>query len=113
MLFADVVAASAAVAATRSRTAKAGAIAELLRRAGADEVEPVTAWLAGEPLQGRLGVGWRTLARMAHDAAAAPSLTVVAVQQALTELATTAGPGSAARREEALGGLMSAATSDV
>ena len=34
-------------------------------RADADEVEPVTAWLAGEPRQGRLGVGWRTLSRLA------------------------------------------------
>jgi DNA ligase-1 len=54
VLLADVIAASAAVAATRSRTAKAGTIAELLRRAGADEVEPVTAWLAGELRQGAL-----------------------------------------------------------
>ncbi|MQA34480.1 hypothetical protein, partial [Modestobacter roseus] len=49
VLLADVVAASAAVAATRSRTAKATAIADLLGRAGADEVPAVTAWLAGEP----------------------------------------------------------------
>ena len=47
MLFAEVVAASAAVAATRSRTAKAGLIGDLLRRAEAGEVEPVTALLAG------------------------------------------------------------------
>jgi len=43
VLLADVVAASTAVAATRSRTAKAGVIAELLRRAAAGDVEPVTA----------------------------------------------------------------------
>ena len=62
MLLAEVVAASAAVAATRSRKAKSAASAGLLRRPTSDEVEPVTAWLAGEPRQGRLGVGWRTLA---------------------------------------------------
>ena len=70
MLLADVVAVSAAVAATRSRTAKAAAIADLLRQADPGEVEPVTAWLAGEPQQGRTGVGWRTLAKLAHDPAA-------------------------------------------
>ena len=43
MLLADVLAASAAVTATRSRTAKAQAIADLLRGAAAEEVEPVTA----------------------------------------------------------------------
>ncbi|WP_324277915.1 hypothetical protein [Blastococcus brunescens] len=65
MLLADVVAASTAVAATRSRTAKAGTIAGVLREAAPDEIGPVTAWLAGEIRQGRIGVGWRTLTRSA------------------------------------------------
>jgi DNA ligase 1 len=112
VLLADVLTASAAVAATRSRTAKATAIADLLRRADADEIEPVTAWLAGETRQGRLGVGWRTLSRMAGAPAAAPSLTVDAVDRALSELAATAGPGSAARRDATLAALLSAATAD-
>ncbi|MGY1637856.1 ATP-dependent DNA ligase [Geodermatophilus sp. SYSU D00742] len=112
MLLSDVVAASAAVAATRSRTAKATAIADLLRRAAAPEVQPVTAWLAGEPLQRRLGVGWRTLARLTGDPAAAPTLTVPAVDAALGEIAGTAGAGSTARREALLGALLAAATPD-
>jgi DNA ligase-1 len=112
VLLADVVAASAAVAATGSRTAKAGAIADLLRRAGAGEVEPVTAWLAGETRQSRLGVGWRTLSRMVGEPAPAPSLTVADVEETLTGLATTNGPGSAARRDAAVGALLSAATAD-
>ncbi len=56
---------SAAVAATRSRTAKAAAVAALLARADAAGVPVATAWLTGEPLQGRLGVGWRTLSARA------------------------------------------------
>jgi DNA ligase-1 len=112
VLLADVLAASAAVSATRSRTAKAAAIADLLRRAGAGEIEPVTAWLAGETRQGRLGVGWRTLAKGTGDPAAEPSLTVAAVDAALTELAGTAGPGSTARRDATLSALLSAATAD-
>jgi DNA ligase-1 len=110
VLLSDVVAASAAVAATRSRTAKATAIADLLRRAAGDEVQPATAWLAGEPLQRRLGVGWRTLAALTGDAAAEPSLTVPAVDAVLGELAATTGAGSAARREALLRGLLGAAT---
>ena len=98
VLLADVVTASAAVAATRARTAKAATIAALLRAADAGEVEPVTAWLSGETRQGRLGVGWRTLAKPAGATAAAPSLTVSAVDALLTELAGTAGAGSVARR---------------
>lgn len=112
MLLADVVAASARVAATRSRTAKAAAIADLLRRAGAEEVEPVTAWLSGETGQGRLGVGWRTLAPRTGAPAGRPSLTVAAVVAALTELAATSGPGSTARRDAVLTGLLAAATED-
>ncbi|MCZ2816061.1 ATP-dependent DNA ligase [Modestobacter sp. VKM Ac-2984] len=110
MLLADVLAASTAVTATRSRTAKAAAIATLLRAADPEEVVPVTGWLAGEPRQGRLGVGWRTLSRLGGGAADAPTLTVPEVDAALTELAGTTGAGSAARRDAVLGGLLAAAT---
>jgi DNA ligase-1 len=112
VLLADVVAVSGAVAATRSRTAKATAIAGLLRRAAADEVEPVTAWLAGELPQGRLGVGRRTLAKERGEPAAAPSHSVTAVDELLTELAATSGTGSAARRDAVLTALLSAATGE-
>jgi DNA ligase-1 len=112
VLLADVVAASTAVGATRSRTAKAAVIAALLRGAAPGEVPPVTAWLSGEPLQGRLGVGWRTLTRAAGDPAPSPALTVAEVDRALDELAGTAGPGAAARRDAALAGLLSAATAE-
>ncbi|WP_222272411.1 ATP-dependent DNA ligase [Modestobacter marinus] len=112
MLLADVVVTSAAVAATRSRTAKATAIAALLRRTEPDEVEPVTAWLAGEPRQGRLGVGWRTLSRLSGPPAGTASLTVAEVDRTLTGLAATAGPGSGTRRDDALGALLAAATAE-
>ncbi|MGY1773195.1 ATP-dependent DNA ligase [Blastococcus sp. SYSU D00813] len=112
MLFAEVVAASAAVAATRARTAKAAALAAALRAAGPAEVEAVAAWLAGEPRQGRLGLGWRTLTRAAHAAAPEPGLTVAGVDAALTELAGTSGAGSVARRDAVLGRLLGAATAD-
>jgi DNA ligase-1 len=112
VLLAEVVAASAAVAATRARTAKAAAIAELLRRAEPGEVPAVTAWLAGDPLQNRLGVGWRTLTRRAHEPAAEPSLTVDAVDAVLTGLAATSGAGSTARRETLLAELFGVATGE-
>ena len=112
VLLSDVVTASAAVGATRSRTAKAGTIAGLLRAAAAEEVRPVTAWLSGEVRQGRLGVGWRTLSRLGGSPAAAPSLTVVAVDRGLAELAGTSGAGSAARRDAVLTSLLAAATAE-
>ncbi|HYH32661.1 MAG TPA: ATP-dependent DNA ligase [Pseudonocardia sp.] len=110
MLLADVVATSAAVGATRARTAKTAALAELLRRAGSDEVEPATAWLAGEPRQSRLGTGWRTLAALDVRPAAEPGLPVGAVEEVLDALAATTGAGSAARRAALLGELFGAAT---
>jgi DNA ligase-1 len=112
VLFAEVVAGSAAVAATRSRTAKTAVIAGLLRAAAPAEVEPVAAWLAGEPRQGRLGLGWRTLTRTAHEPAAEPGLTVAGVDAALTGLAGTSGAGSVARRDAVLAGLLGAATAE-
>ncbi|WP_380166800.1 ATP-dependent DNA ligase [Jannaschia sp. R86511] len=112
MLLAEVVATSAAVAATRSRTAKSTALADLLRRADADEVEAVASWLSGETLQGRVGVGWRTLAAAQVAPAAESSLTVGAVDSALGTLAATTGAGSARRRDGLLGDLLGAATAD-
>ena len=110
MLLAEVVATSAAVGATRARTAKAAALAVLLRAAGPDEIEPATAWLTGEPRQGRLGAGWRTLAGLAVPAAAEPSLEIAEVDARLDELAATSGTGSTARRAAQLDALFGAAT---
>ena len=112
MLFADVVACSAAVGATRARTTKAAALAGLLRAAGPDEVAPATAWLTGEPRQGRLGAGWRTLAAVDVPPAAGPSLRVADVETALDALAATSGAGSTARRAAQLDALFRAATAD-
>lgn len=111
VLLAEVVTTSAAVAATRSRKEKAAAIAALLRAAhAAGVVEPAASWLSGETRQGRIGTGWRTLQAAATDPAAAPSLTIAEVDATFTELAGTAGAGSARRRKELLGSLFGAAT---
>jgi len=111
VLFADVVRTSAAVRSTRSRKAKIAALAALLRAAAPEEVAPVVAWLSGELSQGRLGVGWRTLAGLdALPPASLATTTVPAVESILDEVAVQAGPGSGARRKEMLTGLWSAAT---
>ena len=112
MLLADVVATSAAVAATSSRSAKRDAIAELLGRLEADEVEPVVGFLVGQPRQGRIGVGWRTLASAERPPASSPTLTVGEVDRTLDQLAALAGPGSGNARLEILGRLLGRATAD-
>jgi ATP-dependent DNA ligase I len=112
MLLTDVVAASTAITATRSRKTKIEVIAGVLRAAGEAELPVVVAFLAGQPLQGRVGAGWRTLGDLGTSPAEEPSLPVGAVDVALSELAATSGSGSAKRRAETLQALFGQATAE-
>ncbi|WP_405160316.1 ATP-dependent DNA ligase [Nocardia sp. NBC_01499] len=112
MLFSHVVQASETVRATRSRKTKIATFAELLTAAGPDELAPVVAWASGELRQGRIGTGWRTLTAVDTTPAIVATLTVSAVDAALTDLAETSGTGSAARRKALLTALWTAATAD-
>ncbi len=112
MLFSEVVAASAAVRATRSRKAKIAALAQLLASAGPAEIATVVAWLSGELTQGRIGAGWRTVAGLDTPPSAEASLTVEAVDAVFTQLTGLSGAGSALRRRELLTELFTAATAD-
>jgi DNA ligase-1 len=112
MLLTEVVTASASITATRSRKTKIEVIAGVLRAAGAAELSVAVAFLAGQPSQGRVGAGWRTLADLGAPAAAEPSLTLREVDMALGELSTTSGSGSAKRRAETLQGLFGRATDE-
>ena len=112
MLFADIVATSAAVAGTSSRSAKSAALADLLARAEPREIAVAVGFLTGEPHQGRIGVGWRTLSAAERVPADGPSLTVADVDAAITALAGLSGPGSAGARQSLLGDLFARATAD-
>src|SRR6266496_2619997 len=111
VLMNDVVATSGVVSATRSRLAKVDALADLIRRAG-DQVRAVVAFLAGTPLQGRIGAGWRTLVNLRSTPADEPSLTVAEVDRTFEDVAVTSGKGSAGRRNELLGAMFGKATKD-
>lgn len=112
MLFTRIIDTSSAVGATRSRKTKIEALQLLLAEVDPAEIEPVVSWLSGELPQGRIGVGWRTLADIAVDASTGSSLTVTAVDDAITAVASTAGSGSAAKRRDLLIDLLSSATVD-
>ncbi len=132
MLFADVAATARAVAGTSARTGKVAALAALLARLEPAEIEPVVGLLIARVRQGRLGVGWRTLAQLSRagvagpdvdgpvaggaeavgSAVAAPTLTVADVDDALSRLAAEGGAGSGERRAAVLGELWSRATPD-
>ncbi|QUQ69148.1 ATP-dependent DNA ligase [Kutzneria sp. CA-103260] len=111
MRFAEVVSTSAAVAQTRSRLAKVAALSELLRQLeDPREVEAATAFLVGLPRQGKVGAGWRTLVSIEVPAAAEPDLSILDVDDLLTQVAGTSGKGSTQRRSELLTAALARAT---
>jgi DNA ligase 1 len=109
MLLRDIVETSRAVAATSSRSAKIETLAATIARMSHDEVAAGAGFLAGEPRQRRLGVGWASL-RDLPAPAAEPVLSVTAVDSAFQRLAELAGSGSQAERRRLVAELMSAAT---
>jgi DNA ligase-1 len=104
------VAASNAVAATSSRTAKRDAIAALLRTVAPQQAALAVAWLSGD-VRLKLNVGWAAL-RDAREVppADAPSLTLADVDAALHTLAATSGKGATAARSATLRALFARAT---
>lgn len=113
MQLVDVADASAEVGATSKRLAKIARIADLLRQAGTEDdpklIAVVVSWLSGELPQRQIGVGWAAL-RSLPPAADEPSLTVVQVDAAFSEIGGVAGKGSQARRADLVNGLFAAAT---
>ena len=110
MLLADLVACADAVAATSARTEKIESLAELLRGADGREAGVVAGLVAGDPRQGRIGVGWATVAALQTDPAREPTLTVADLDATLGEVAGAAGGGSARRRLDILEGFLVRAT---
>jgi DNA ligase-1 len=107
---ADVVTASREVAETSSRSSKVAILAELLRRLEPGEVPLAVGFLAGVPRQGRIGVGYSTIYGIDAPPAATPSLTIHALDRAISEVQRTTGSGSAAERKRILGALLARAT---
>jgi DNA ligase-1 len=106
---ADVAEASAETATTGARSAKTKRLAAVLRAAETEDVPAIVAWLSGELLQRRIGVGWAALSTM-PPAAPAPSLTVAEVNRAFSEMAEASGTGSQTRRSALLLEVMSKST---
>lgn len=112
MLLARVAAASSAVAATRSRKAKAAVISELVSEATDAEIPIVVGFLSGLPRQGRVGIGWATVAELDQPDPSGRGVEVVVVDEFLEMFPSIAGPGSQERRARALERLVSHATPD-
>lgn len=114
MLLHALVSASVRVAQTRARKQKIEILAEPLRGATAEQLAVAVAMLAGQPHQGKIGIGW-ALASKVHKAAVPaeqPSLPLMELDARVTALANISGKGSAARRESEFGSLLSQCTAD-
>jgi DNA ligase-1 len=109
-LLAEVVDASEAVAATSSRSEKVAIFAELLTRLEPREVPAAVGFLAGEPRQGRVGVGYRTIFSIGDRPAETAALTIDDLDEAISSLEKATGTGSAAVRSDLLVGLFARAT---
>ncbi|WP_322411777.1 ATP-dependent DNA ligase [Microbacterium invictum] len=109
MLLREVVGAADAVSRTASRKAKVAVLSETLRAMAPEEVPITVGLLLAKPRQGRLGVGWRSLAAE-RDHARDATLTVLEVDAAFERLAVAAGTGSAGRRQGELDRLAQQAT---
>jgi DNA ligase-1 len=110
MLLAEVVRTSEAVASTRARSAKVASLAGLLQRLAPDEVEAAVAFLVGRPRQGKIGIGWATLRAVAPPPADEPSIEILELDRAISDLQVLEGQGSGARRAGLLGDLLARAT---
>ena len=83
---------------------------------------PVVVWISGtssassrssvacRSAQGRVGIGYAALRELEVTPAAEPSITVLELDAAITEIAQTVGPGSATQRRELLTNLLARAT---
>ncbi|KOU20414.1 ATP-dependent DNA ligase [Streptomyces sp. WM6372] len=109
MLLAEVARVSREVAETSARSRKSALLAELFAAAPPEEAGLVISYLSGRLPQGRPGIGWRALGRDVEPAGG-PTLTVTAVDAAVTELAAVAGTGAQAERRRILDALLGAAT---
>lgn len=109
----DLVLTSKLVAGTSGRLEKVALLAALLERLAPDEVPIAVGFLTGWPRQGKLGVGWASVAEARPTAAVTtPELTLQEVDRAFTALRSVRGKSSAAERKRLLSTLLARATAD-
>ena len=109
---AEIVAASRDATHTRSRNRKVAVLAQCLRAMTPDELAIGIGLLAGRPRQGKIGLGYATVAEVAATPALQSTLGLLEVDRRLDEIATVRGAGSATRRRDLFGALLRHATED-
>lgn len=111
ILVADLVEVSSRVASTSLRSAKIRELASTLRTLEPSEIEIAVHYLSGEIPQGKIGVQYTTVLTAAQvEPAAQATLTLAELDAHLTQIASTRGTGSAARRLDLLRNLFARST---
>jgi DNA ligase-1 len=111
-LLAEVVRASAAVAATASRLEKTRLIAQCLLVLEPGEIEIALPYLSGEIRQGKLALGYATLRSAMGNPAASPTLGIAEVDRVFQDLKLVKGKGAAERRTARVRELFSRASAE-
>jgi DNA ligase 1 len=107
----EIVATSLEVGATRSRKQKTSHLARLLQKLEPSELRPAVGFLCGEPRQGKLGIGYRSLQQLRNLAGRSePNVTVLELDAIFQTLSGLSGKGSAKERERLLGDLFARLT---
>ncbi len=101
---------SLALAETAARNDKVALISDLLGDAAPIDAGLAVGYLTASPRQGNIGIGWRQLADLEVAPASEATLTLIAVDEALSDLAAITGTGSRSRRRERLERLFELAT---
>jgi DNA ligase-1 len=97
----------ARIRATSKKNEKVELIADALRQARGRETELLALYLTGTLPQGRIGIGYRTLqSAMPSGPVVGEPLTLERVDEALADIAGTAGAGSTERRARGLRALL-------
>lgn len=110
ILFADLVEASGRVAAVSARLTKVREVAAFLKLLPPAEIGIAVHYLSGDIPQGRIGIGFAALRSAAQAAAGTRTLSISAVDAALTEIAGIRGGGAGAKRAAVLRRLFSMAS---
>src|SRR6266849_2422172 len=109
----ELVRASAMVAGTPGRLDKISKLADLFKRVPPDDLPIAIGFLTGWPRQGRLGVGWATVASAQdRQAASASTLELRDVDSVFDQLLAARGKNSASERARLLGDLFARATAE-
>src|SRR5215210_510554 len=107
----ELVRVSGAVAASPGRLDKISKLADLLGRIPPDDVPIAIGFLTGWPRQGKLGIGWASVASArGHEPATAASLELRDVDGVFDVLSTVKGRNSGSERGRLLGELFARAT---